>query len=142
MEGKDGSPITFDYFVCVKRGNKIYDPLSNELFEEHYQQVLLDENTHTDEFEKFERDSADSNRESAEQNDYPDEEDYGMEGSENRNISSDESQGSSGDSEMSGQKRGTRDDNVWGEEEEESNNDTPSRAFMWLKKMNLNIEKS
>ena len=135
MEGKDGSPITFDYFVCVKRGNKIYDPLSNELFEEHYQQVLLDENAQTKEFEQFEHDSADSNRESAEQNDYPDEEYYGVEGSENgHNSSYESSQGRSSDSAMSGEKRAKNDDDIWGEEE--PSYQTPSRAFMWLKKMN------
>lgn len=93
MEDPDGKPIAFDYFVCVRRGNKIYDPLSKELFEE-YEKVLFDKND-ADSCERFEHDSEDSNRESAEQNDYPDEEFEDFEKSQNSSNSNKSRQDSS-----------------------------------------------
>ena len=61
MNQPEDSSITYDYFLCVKRNDMIYDIDGKDQFE------LCEEAHNSD------HDSDDSNRSSADGNDYPDE---------------------------------------------------------------------
>jgi hypothetical protein len=64
----------FDYFLCSRRGDLIVEPFKDES-ENNGLGVIVDEDMICDDADNdVERDSSDSNRESADQNDYPEEE--------------------------------------------------------------------
>ena len=74
-KGKDGK-AKYDYFLCSRRGDVIVEPFKDET-ENNGLGVIVDDGMICDNSESdVDHDSCDSNREDAEQNDYPEEE-YG-----------------------------------------------------------------
>ena len=77
-----------EYFVLQKQGDKFFDPLDFDQFCANQPEEICNSSSDSD------QDSQDSNRESASQNDYPDEDEAGLHASsdEGRRYSSSESE--------------------------------------------------